>query len=354
MEGKLIVTSSPHLRSGVTTRQIMLDVLISLVPCVVAATWIFGFRALLVIVFCAAVCVLLEFICRLVMKREQTIGDLSAAVSGVLLALTLPPSIGLAQALVGCAVAIVVVKQMFGGIGCNFVNPALTARIVMLLSFPTQMTTWTLADGTTTATPLGGAEAGLKELFFGTVGGSMGETCAAAILLGFVYLLARRVIPDTVRIPAFITVIAGFVTIVQMLVKAYAPEIDKSLGIFLPLIVVNCIILGRAEMFASKNGVLASALDGLGMGVGFTAAMLVMGMIRELVGTGCLFGMQVLPGSVYVPITIFILPAGGFFVFGILIAIAQRLRKGGDKKQADGCEGCPMAAACREKREKDA
>lgn len=166
--------------------------------------------------------------------------------------------------------------------------------------------------------------------------------------------LLRRAIPDTVRIPAFITVIAGFVTIVQMLVKAYAPEIDKSLGIFLPLIVVNCIILGRAEMFASKNGVLASALDGLGMGVGFTAAMLVMGMIRELVGTGCLFGMQVLPGSVYVPITIFILPAGGFFVFGILIAIAQRLRKGGDKKQADGCEGCPMAAACREKREKDA
>lgn len=200
MEGKLIVTSSPHLRSGVTTRQIMLDVLISLVPCVVAATWIFGFRALLVTVFCAAVCVLLEFICRLVMKREQTIGDLSAAVSGVLLALTLPPSIGLAQALVGCAVAIVVVKQMFGGIGCNFVNPALTARIVMLLSFPTQMTTWTLADGTTTATPLGGAEAGLKELFFGTVGGSMGETCTAAILLGFVYLLARRVISPTIPV----------------------------------------------------------------------------------------------------------------------------------------------------------
>ena len=200
MEGKLIVTSSPHLRSGVTTRQIMLDVLSSLAPCVVAATWIFGFRALLVTVFCAAVCVLLEFICRLVMKREQTIGDLSAAVSGVLLALTLPPSIGLAQALVGCAVAIVVVKQMFGGIGCNFVNPALTARIVMLLSFPTQMTTWTLADGTTTATPLGGAEAGLKELFFGTVGGSMGETCAAAILLGFVYLLARRVISPTIPV----------------------------------------------------------------------------------------------------------------------------------------------------------
>ena len=165
-----------------------------------AATWIFGFRALLVTVFCAVVCVLLEFICRLVMKREQTIGDLSAAVSGVLLALTLPPSIGLAQALVGCAVAIVVVKQMFGGIGCNFVNPALTARIVMLLSFPTQMTTWTLADGTTTATPLGGAEAGLKELFFGTVGGSMGETCAAAILLGFVYLLARRVISPTIPV----------------------------------------------------------------------------------------------------------------------------------------------------------
>ena len=102
--------------------------------------------------------------------------------------------------------------------------------------------------------------------------------------------LLRKWIPDKVRIPAYITVIAGFVTVVQMLVKAFAPAIDQSLGIYLPLIVVNCIILGRAEMYASKNKVIPSIIDGLGMGAGFTAAMLLMGMIREFFGTGCVFG----------------------------------------------------------------
>ena len=125
--------------------------------------------------------------------------------------------------------------------------------------------------------------------------------------------LLRNIIPDKVRIPAFITIIAGFVSVVQMLVKAFLPEIDKSLGIYLPLIVVNCIILARAEMFASKNSVLPSVLDGLGMGVGFTAVLTLMGAIRELLGAGSLFSMP-LTSRFISPMIIFLLPPGGFFV----------------------------------------
>ena len=119
--------------------------------------------------------------------------------------------------------------------------------------------------------------------------------------------LLRNIIPDKVRIPAFITIIAGFVSVVQMLVKAFLPEIDKSLGIYLPLIVVNCIILARAEMFASKNSVLPSVLDGLGMGVGFTAVLTLMGAIRELLGAGSLFSMP-LTSRFISPMIIFLLP----------------------------------------------
>ena len=136
--------------------------------------------------------------------------------------------------------------------------------------------------------------------------------------------LLRKVIPDKVRIPAFITVIAGFVSVVQMFIQAYSPALDEALGIYLPLIVVNCIILGRAEMFASKNKVLPSIVDGLGMGIGFTTTLLVMGMIREFLGSGSLFGIPITAGVVD-PIIIFILPPGGFFVFGILVAVANRL-----------------------------
>ena len=128
--------------------------------------------------------------------------------------------------------------------------------------------------------------------------------------------LLRNIIPDKVRIPAFITIIAGFVSVVQMLVKAFLPAIDKALGIYLPLIVVNCIILARAEMFASKNPPLASVLDGAGMGIGFTAVLTLMGAIRELLGAGSLFSFPVTSRFIS-PIIIFILPPGGFFVFGI-------------------------------------
>ena len=157
--------------------------------------------------------------------------------------------------------------------------------------------------------------------------------------------LLRNVIPNKVRIPAFITIIAGFVTIVQMFIKAFSPALDTALGVFLPLIVVNCIILGRAEMFASKNKVLPSIIDGLGMGVGFTAAMLAMGIIRELLGAGTVFGLPILSGFME-PIIIFLLPPGGFFVFGMLIALSGKLSKEGKAPESTGCAHCPLAASC--------
>lgn len=163
--------------------------------------------------------------------------------------------------------------------------------------------------------------------------------------------LLKKVIPDKVRIPAYITIIAGFVTIVQLLIEAFVPALDKALGVFLPLIVVNCIILGRAEMFASKNRVLPSILDGLGMGVGFTAALLAMGIIRELLGAGTVFGLPVLSGFMD-PIVIFLLPPGGFFVFGILVAIAGKLSEAGEAPESTGCAACPLAASCSKVQEK--
>ncbi len=175
---------------------------------------------------------------------------------------------------------------------------------------------------------------------------AIGMGLAATIVLigsNAVVSALRNVIPDKVRIPAYITIIATFVTIVQMLVKAFAPSIDESLGIFLPLIVVNCIILGRAEMFASKNPVIPSMLDGLGMGIGFTAALLLMGSIRELLGAGTWFGFEVIPA---LNIVIFLLPPGGFFVFGMLIALANKLNGGKTAKNAGGCAACPMKESC--------
>jgi electron transport complex protein RnfE len=160
--------------------------------------------------------------------------------------------------------------------------------------------------------------------------------------------LLRNVIPDKVRIPAYITIIAGFVSVVQMLVKAFLPSIDKALGIYLPLIVVNCIILARAEMFASKNSVVPSVLDGLGMGIGFTAVLTLMGAIRELLGAGSIAGFTVLPEAIP-PMTIFVLAPGGFFVFGILIALANKVaeRNGKPKAELKGCSACPMASSCK-------
>lgn len=178
----------------------------------------------------------------------------------------------------------------------------------------------------------------------------LGMGAAATVVLvgsNLVISLLRKVIPDKIHIPAYITIIAGFVTIIQMFVKAFAPALDASLGIFLPLIVVNCIILGRAESFASKNGPLASVLDGLGMGIGFTVTLVLMGSIRELLGNGTIFGLVVNSGSIIPPMLIFILPPGGFFVFGMLVALANKIAvKKGAEPATLGCGGCPMKDSC--------
>ena len=171
----------------------------------------------------------------------------------------------------------------------------------------------------------------------------MGLTTMVVLALSNAFIsLLRNIIPDKVRIPAFIVIIASFVTIVQMVVKAFLPAVDEALGIFLPLIVVNCIILARAEMFAAKNGPLVSALDGLGMGIGFTVTLTVMGAIRELIGAGTIFGLTV-TANILPPMLILILPPGGFFVFGVLVALSNKLavKKGKEPKKELGCgAGC--------------
>lgn len=157
--------------------------------------------------------------------------------------------------------------------------------------------------------------------------------------------LLKKAIPGKVRVPGYIVVIAGFVTVVQLLLKAYLPQLDESLGLFIPLIVVNCIILGRAEMFASKNTIVDSMLDGLGMGIGFTMALFLIGLIREFFGGGTAFGIELMEGIT--PMGIFMLAPGGFFVLAMIIAAINWLSKGrAIKKKEIGCDGCPMIDTC--------
>ncbi len=173
-------------------------------------------------------------------------------------------------------------------------------------------------------------------------------TTFVLICSNVVISLLKRFIPSSVRLPSFIIIIAGFVTVVGFLMEGYAPALYDSLGVFLSLITVNCIILGRAEAFASKNKVLPSLLDGLGRGIGFTLALLVMGGIRELLGAGTLFGIPVTKDFIE-PMRIFISPPGGFFVFAILIACVNYLiRRMGKRKPLEemGCSGCPASGAC--------
>ena len=193
---------------------------------------------------------------------------------------------------------------------------------------------------------------------------SMGLAATVVLICSNAVISAlRKAIPDSVRVPCYIVIIAGFVTAVQMLLQAFLPPVYEMLGVYLSLIVVNCIILGRAEAFANKNPVIASAVDGLGMGVGFTAALFCMALIREFLGNGTLFsdaqnllsvfGENVLGGFngitvLNTPMTLFILPAGGFFVFGILIALANKIsdKKKLPRAELHGCESCPLASTC--------
>ena len=164
----------------------------------------------------------------------------------------------------------------------------------------------------------------------------------------------RKVIPDKVRLPAYITIIATFVTIVQMLVKAFFKDLDTALGVYLPLIVVNCIILGRAEMFASKNGILDSALDGIGMGIGFTFALFLMATVREVFGSGSFAGIEI-PFLVDFRIPILTQAPGGFFVFGLMMALVFKITHGkAPVKKEMGCAGCINAEACARIRKEEA
>ena len=170
------------------------------------------------------------------------------------------------------------------------------------------------------------------------------STTVVLIMSNMLISMLRKIIPDSVRMPAFIVIVASFVTIVQFLMEGFVPSLYDSLGLYIPLIVVNCIILGRAESYASKNPVLPSIFDGIGMGLGFTLALTIIGAVRELLGAGQLFNMQVMPDS-YVPCSIFVLAPGAFFVLAVLTAIQNKIRINGEKKGKDmskiqsGCGG---------------
>ena len=177
---------------------------------------------------------------------------------------------------------------------------------------------------------------------------SMGLAATAVLICSNIVISAlRKIIPDTVRIPCYIVVIAGFVTAVDMILNAYLPEIYEMLGIYLALIVVNCIILGRAEMYARKHGVIDSALDGAGMGIGFLVALVLMATIREVFGAGSFAGNEI-EFMQYFKIPVLTQAPGGFLVYGLLIAFMNKLteKKGGVKKKSFSCEGCPSSHLC--------
>ena len=215
MDGKLIVSSSPHISSPVKTKNIMLDVIIAMVPALLASVYFFGPRALALVVITVAACVISEYIARKVMKREQTIGDLSAVVTGMLLAFNYPATLPFWIAALGGIVAIVFVKQMFGGLGHNFANPAITARVILLTSFALRMTTWIEphawkageVDAVSAATTLGMISSGntadlptYMQMLIGERAGCLGETCIIGLLIGGIYLVAKKVISPIIPV----------------------------------------------------------------------------------------------------------------------------------------------------------
>ena len=223
--GNLAISSAPHLVGPVNTTKIMSLVLIALIPAFGVGIYQFGYRAALLTVVCVAACVLFEYLMNKILKKEQTVGDMSAVVTGVLLAFNLPAGLPYWIAIVGCFAAIVVVKQLFGGIGQNLVNPAVTARIFLFIAFATEMTTWPTARGTgvdavTSPTPLGelsmngpdAVSATNMDLFLGNVGGCIGEVSALALLIGGIFLMVTRVITPHIPLCFLATVfVCGFI-----------------------------------------------------------------------------------------------------------------------------------------------
>lgn len=214
MANKLVVKSSPHIKSPVNTTTIMRDVLIALVPAFLFSAVIYGFRAVLLTAVCVVSCIVFEYLSRLVMKRENTLSDLSAVVTGVLLAFNLPVTLPIWIAVIGCFFSIVIAKQLFGGIGQNFVNPAIAGRVFLLISFATPMTNWLIpqAEGgsislVSGATPLALMDANritqlpsMVEMLLGLRGGCIGETASLALIIGGIYLIIRKVIHPTIPV----------------------------------------------------------------------------------------------------------------------------------------------------------
>lgn len=244
---KFILSVSPHLREKTNTTIIMLDVVIALLPALAASVFIFGLRALLLVAVCVASCVLAEYLFGLICKKPTTIGDLSAVVTGILLAFNLPVAVPVWQAVIGSVVAIIVVKQLFGGIGMNFANPAIVGRIFMFLAFSGTMSNYLIPDSTgelvATATPLvatGNDVPSLFNLFIGNNNGCIGETCVAALILGGIYLIVRKVI--SFHIPV---VFIGTVFVLSLLV---APEGQGIFNYALYQILSGGLMLGAIFM----------------------------------------------------------------------------------------------------------
>lgn len=233
MESLTKLSVSPHIHSGKSTAGIMRDVLIALLPVTVAGTVIFGLKSLLVVAVCVGCCVGFEALFNLITKKDQTVCDFSAAVTGLLLALNLPANIPLWQCVVGSLFAIIVVKCLFGGIGANLVNPAITARVFMLIAFSSLATAAFPIDATAGATPLAAEEMpNLLTLFLGNYGGAIGETCTVALLIGGIYLLVRRVI--TWHVPViFIATVFAFSFIAEGFNAISALSLILSGGLFI-------------------------------------------------------------------------------------------------------------------------
>jgi len=287
MDKMLHLSVSPHIHSGRSTSAIMRDVLIALLPATVAGCIIFGWRSLLVIATCVLSCVLLEALYNLITKKEQTVGDLSAAVTGLLLALNLPESIPIWQCVIGSAFAILLVKCIFGGIGCNLVNPAITARVFMLIAFGSMAVAGTpkIVDTVSGATPLAQMSSEstpkLLDLFLGTTGGAIGETCALALLIGFAYLLIRKVI--TWHIPvAFV----GSVFLLSFFMEGF--DAIKALSLVLSGGLLIGAIFMATDYVTSPATAVGKLIFGIGAGL-FTFLIRYFGVYPEGVSFAILF-----------------------------------------------------------------
>ena len=258
---------SPHIHSGRSTSGIMRDVLISLLPVTVAGAVIFGLRALLVVAVCVVSCVGFEALFNLITKKDQTVGDLSAAVTGLLLALNLPANIPLWQCVVGSLFAIIVVKCLFGGIGHNLVKPAMTARVFMLIAFSSLVTPAFPVDTVASATPLAAEKMPeLLTLFLGNYGGAIGETCTVALLLGGIYLIVRRII--TWHVP--VTFI-GTVFVFSLLMQGF--DVTASLSLIMSGGLFIAAIFMATDYVTSPATAWGKVIFGIGAG-------LITGLIR--------------------------------------------------------------------------